>query len=179
MIGGYTRFDLILLSSFASSCLYAYDICLYVYHFYYIHSFLPSSHTPSHFQSGRAMVCSTLVAHLLRAGGALLRTSLWFLSPLLFSLLYSILFCISFFFLLFLFFSSFQLHIFEDNGHKMRPNLPSQCWYGNNRSKLPFCQIAGWHVQDIPFYNSIPPHDHMYEHCSALPPLWKPEPAGC
>ncbi|XP_062014736.1 uncharacterized protein LOC133731359, partial [Rosa rugosa] len=56
---------------------------------------------------------------------------------------------------------AYMLKIFEDN----QTHLPSWCNIGDE--KLPFCQILGEYMMELPEYNTIEPYANMNEHCES------------
>uniref|UniRef100_A0A7N0V843 Uncharacterized protein n=1 Tax=Kalanchoe fedtschenkoi TaxID=63787 RepID=A0A7N0V843_KALFE len=67
---------------------------------------------------------------------------------------------------------AYMLKIYESN----QTRLPS--WCDNEKNKLPFCQILGEYLMELPEYNSIEPYPNMNENCPSLPPTYE-RPAQC
>lgn len=60
---------------------------------------------------------------------------------------------------------AYMLKFFEDDTSR----LPSWCNSGNV-DPLPFCQLLGEYLMELPGYNTIEPYAHMNEKCPSLPP---------
>jgi hypothetical protein len=60
----------------------------------------------------------------------------------------------------------YQLGIFEDASL-----LDATC--KKNDPSLPFCQLFGEYVMEMPGYNTIAPYAHMNEHCPGTPPNYE------
>lgn len=62
---------------------------------------------------------------------------------------------------------AYMLKIFEDDASR----LPSWC---NNPldTALPYCQILGGYVMELPDFNTIVPYPHMDETCPSIPPTY-------
>ncbi|CAM8922196.1 unnamed protein product [Rhodiola kirilowii] len=67
---------------------------------------------------------------------------------------------------------AYMLKIYETN----QTRLPS--WCNNEANKLPFCQILGEYLMELPEYNTIEPYPNMNENCPSLPPTYE-RPAHC
>ncbi|KAL3702301.1 hypothetical protein R1sor_020323 [Riccia sorocarpa] len=68
---------------------------------------------------------------------------------------------------------AYMLNFFESDSSK----LPSFCSNGVD-PPLPFCQLLGGYVLELPGYNTINPYPHMDETCPSLPPDYE-RPKGC
>lgn len=64
---------------------------------------------------------------------------------------------------------AYMLKIFEDN----QTRLPSWCNNGEDKHKLPFCQILGEYRMELPQYNTLEPYANMNENCPSLPPTYQ------
>ncbi|XP_078182356.1 zinc finger MYND domain protein [Carex rostrata] len=62
---------------------------------------------------------------------------------------------------------AYQLNIFENN----QTRLPS--WCRSKGEDLPFCQILGEYLMELPGYNTLKPYPNMNENCPSLPPTYK------
>lgn len=60
---------------------------------------------------------------------------------------------------------AYMLKFFEDN----RSRLPAWCNAGGS-DPLPYCQLLGEYLMELPGYNSIEPYAHMNENCPSLAP---------
>jgi hypothetical protein len=47
-----------------------------------------------------------------------------------------------------------------------------------NDPGLPYCQLFGDYLMEMPGYNSVEPYPHMNDHCSGMPPDYL-RPEGC
>jgi hypothetical protein len=65
----------------------------------------------------------------------------------------------------------YQMDIFDHN-----PNLPEICKYTD--PTLPYCQLTGRTLLELPKFNTIKPYSHMNEHCPTLGPAYI-RPDGC
>ena len=55
-------------------------------------------------------------------------------------------------------------------------NVPEKC--AKNDPTLPYCQIMGKFLMEMPGYATIEPYPHMAEHCPTMTPdFWRPD--GC
>ena len=54
--------------------------------------------------------------------------------------------------------------------------LPEACVAAD--PDLPYCQLLGKYRINMPYYNTIEPYDHMFEHCDMNFPSYKRDP-GC
>ncbi|KVI05616.1 hypothetical protein Ccrd_016062 [Cynara cardunculus var. scolymus] len=61
---------------------------------------------------------------------------------------------------------AYMLKIFENN----HTRLP--VWCNNGDDRLPFCQILGEFLMELPLYNTIEPYAKMNENCPSLPPSY-------
>eukprot|EP00771_Trimastix_marina_P000142 gnl/Trimastix_PCT/1150.p1 GENE.gnl/Trimastix_PCT/1150~~gnl/Trimastix_PCT/1150.p1 ORF type:complete len:442 (+),score=165.34 gnl/Trimastix_PCT/1150:266-1591(+) len=52
---------------------------------------------------------------------------------------------------------------------------PEACKVDN----VPWCQVTGEYLLDLPGYSSMVPYPHMFEHCEARNPEYKLKPQGC
>ncbi|KAJ4799337.1 hypothetical protein LUZ62_050583 [Rhynchospora pubera] len=62
---------------------------------------------------------------------------------------------------------AYQLKIFENN----QTRLPS--WCRSKDKDLPYCQILGEYLMELPGYNTLKPYPNMNENCPSLPPTYK------
>lgn len=68
---------------------------------------------------------------------------------------------------------AYSLNFFENNSSR----LPEWCRESDG-TRLPFCQIRGTYLMELPGYNTMAPYPHMNEKCPSLPPdYFRPE--GC
>lgn len=64
---------------------------------------------------------------------------------------------------------AYMLKFFEDDTSR----LPTWCDTGSNAGSsdpLPYCQLLGEYVMELPGYNTIEPYAHMNENCPSLAP---------
>ena len=54
--------------------------------------------------------------------------------------------------------------------------LPDACVKAD--PNLPYCQLMGKYRVEMPYYNSIEPYDHMFEHCDMNFPTYERD-EGC
>lgn len=59
---------------------------------------------------------------------------------------------------------AYMLNFFEDD----QSRLPSWC-NAESADPLPYCQLLGEYLMELPGYNSIEPYAHMNERCPSLP----------
>ncbi|XP_028101131.1 uncharacterized protein LOC114300457 [Camellia sinensis] len=68
---------------------------------------------------------------------------------------------------------AYTLKFFENNSSR----LPKWC-NDAGTMKLPFCQIRGKYMMELPGYNTMDPYPHMNEWCPSFPPKYS-RPKGC
>jgi hypothetical protein len=54
--------------------------------------------------------------------------------------------------------------------------VPAKC--AKNDPSLPYCQIMGSYLMELPHYSTIEPYAHMAEHCPTMGPDFA-RPYGC
>nr|GMC76545.1 inositol-1,4,5-trisphosphate 5-phosphatase [Ipomoea batatas] len=67
---------------------------------------------------------------------------------------------------------AYSLRFFEEDKNR----LPK--WCNDPYKLLPFCQILGKYLMELPGYNSMEPYAHMNERCPSMPPKYR-RPVGC
>lgn len=65
----------------------------------------------------------------------------------------------------------YQLNIFDDKWDR-----PTDC---KKESDLPYCQLFGDYMIDLPGYNTLSLYPHMNERCQSLPPDYVRTPSDC
>ena len=102
------------------------------------------------YSDGPSLVCSSFVAAMYKAGG--------------------------------LIFDSIQAtemtpkDVYTMNVYDINFKVPAKC--KANDPTLPYCQIMGSHLMELPGYASIEPYPHMAERCPTMTPdFWRPD--GC
>ncbi|MCO5558126.1 hypothetical protein L7F22_011703 [Adiantum nelumboides] len=68
---------------------------------------------------------------------------------------------------------AYMLKFFENDTSR----LPAWC-NARNKSPLPYCQLLGEYLMELPDYSTVAPYAHMNERCPSMPPDYE-RPAQC
>jgi len=66
---------------------------------------------------------------------------------------------------------TYQIQIFDSNWER-----PSACLVDET---IPYCQLTGEYLLELPGFNSLPLYPNMNDFCGALPPLYQRSPPNC